>query len=190
MIIKLAPVHGHALLFAFGIDRHYARSERPRPSSIRSVRVLASPTACQPRHGQAAPTSLVDAQYSVVFCVAAALARPLSVSPLSFNDALVHDPDVVALARRITMVPDSHHSHGGMLTFDVDGEATIIDATDYPLPGTPAEAWATVVAKFDQAVGGTIPKPLWDTLTEAVADLPAADSADSLLKAFATGIGA
>jgi 2-methylcitrate dehydratase PrpD len=59
-----------------------------------------------------APTDLMMAQYSVPFCVALALYRDAR-DPQSFTDAAVRDPDIRALAARVTITVDPDvHAHG------------------------------------------------------------------------------
>jgi 2-methylcitrate dehydratase PrpD len=184
MLIKLAPVHGHALLFAYALDRHFATSPRPVPAAIGSVHVHAGAAACNPRHTQAIPASLVDAQYSVRFCIAAAIARPLADSPLAFDDNLIHAPDIVALAQRIMMTEDPRYTHGGTITVDIDGKSTTIDATDYPLPGTPDDLWALVHTKITRATAGILPGDRLNRLTAAARTFAAAPTPDELLAAL------
>jgi 2-methylcitrate dehydratase PrpD len=61
-----------------------------------------------------APTDLMMAQYSVPFCVALALYRDAR-DPQAFNDAAVRDPDIRALAAKVTITIDQDvHSHGAL----------------------------------------------------------------------------
>jgi 2-methylcitrate dehydratase PrpD len=61
-----------------------------------------------------APTDLMMAQYSVPFCVALALYRDAR-DPHSFNDAALRDPDIRALAARVTITVDPDvHAHGAL----------------------------------------------------------------------------
>jgi hypothetical protein len=47
-----------------------------------------------------------------------------------------------------------------------------------------------VLSKFYRAIGGIIPRHRWAQLTAAVAELPAAANASSLLDALAAGLRA
>jgi 2-methylcitrate dehydratase PrpD len=61
-----------------------------------------------------APTDLMMAQYSVPFCVALALYRDAR-DPQAFNDAAVRDPDIRALAAKVTITIDQEvHAHGAL----------------------------------------------------------------------------
>ncbi len=61
-----------------------------------------------------APADLMMAQYSVPFCVALALYRDAR-DPQSFTDAAVRDPDIRALAARVTITVDQEvHAHGAL----------------------------------------------------------------------------
>jgi 2-methylcitrate dehydratase PrpD len=61
-----------------------------------------------------APADLMMAQYSVPFCVALALYRDAK-DPRSFDDTAVRDPDIRALASRVTITVDQEvHAHGAL----------------------------------------------------------------------------
>jgi 2-methylcitrate dehydratase PrpD len=61
-----------------------------------------------------APTDLMMAQYSVPFCVALALYRDAR-DPQAFTDAAVRDPDIRALAAKVTITVDQEvHAHGAL----------------------------------------------------------------------------
>jgi 2-methylcitrate dehydratase PrpD len=61
-----------------------------------------------------APADLMMAQYSVPFCVALALYRDAR-DPQAFNDAAVRDPDIRALAAKVTITVDQEvHAHGAL----------------------------------------------------------------------------
>jgi 2-methylcitrate dehydratase PrpD len=61
-----------------------------------------------------APTDLMMAQYSVPFCVALALYRDAR-DPQAFTDAAVRDPDIRALAAKVTITVDQDvHAHGAL----------------------------------------------------------------------------
>lgn len=60
---------------------------------------------CQPLEARRAPSTLADAKFSLPFLVAvAAVRRGMSVS--DFTHAGLHDPDVLAMAAKITLVSD------------------------------------------------------------------------------------
>ena len=69
------------------------------------------------RHNIAEPADLMLAQYSIPFCVALALYREAR-DPEAFDDTALADPQIRALCRRVTLVPepsDGHaKSHGAM----------------------------------------------------------------------------
>jgi 2-methylcitrate dehydratase PrpD len=72
-----------------------------------------------------APADLMMAQYSVPFCVALALYRDPR-DPQSFTDAAVRDPDIRALAARVTITidPDAHGALASTVTVALkDGRA-------------------------------------------------------------------
>jgi 2-methylcitrate dehydratase PrpD len=66
------------------------------------------------RHNIAEPADLMLAQYSIPFCVALALHREAR-DPESFDEGALADPNIRALCRRVTMVPEE----GGRATVAV-----------------------------------------------------------------------
>ncbi|KAF2158626.1 hypothetical protein M409DRAFT_34837, partial [Zasmidium cellare ATCC 36951] len=75
MILKLSPVHAYAQFPVYAINQ--ARSEAttglPKPEGIDSIIVECGPNTAKPSHQIPSPKTLVSAQYSVRFAVAAAL---------------------------------------------------------------------------------------------------------------------
>lgn len=162
MILKLAPVHARAQAFVYAINRFRNNSS---PSSapwtnatqLANVTVHAGPAVLTPRNWITAPNSLVSAQYSVPFGIAAALSVNLGADPLLMNDALVGDAGVLALARGMKKVQVSNDSTdlGGYVTLDVLGEQQGVRIVVDGYPGLPgAEGYVDAVwSKFDAMVG-------------------------------------
>jgi 2-methylcitrate dehydratase PrpD len=88
-------------------------------------------------HALQEPQDLILAQYSIPFCVATALVGNAR-DPARFDEAALHDPQVRALARRVTVRGDGHG--GGWATTTritlTDGRSVEQHVADYP--GTPA----------------------------------------------------
>jgi 2-methylcitrate dehydratase PrpD len=90
-------------------------------------------------HAIAAPTDLIMAQYSIPWCLAAALLRD-AADPATFGDVSYADPNVAALARRIA-VADSAPTHlspwGTVVAVRLrDGRVLTRECDDFP--GTPS----------------------------------------------------
>jgi hypothetical protein len=65
------------------------------------------------RHNILESADLMLAQYSIPFCVALALHREAR-DPESFNGRALRDPPILALRRRVRLVPEAGTAHGGM----------------------------------------------------------------------------
>src|SRR5439155_21169809 len=82
---------------------------RLEPAAIERVEVgmLATgiPIVCEPAAAKRRPASVVEAQFSLPFGIAVALARG-AASPDEFADARIADPVVQALAARVLTVRD------------------------------------------------------------------------------------
>jgi 2-methylcitrate dehydratase PrpD len=85
-----------------------------------------------------APTDLMMAQYSVPFCVALALYRDPR-DPQSFTDAAVRDPDIRALAAKVTITvdPDAHGALASTVTVALKDGRTFTRRVEH-FKGTPA----------------------------------------------------
>jgi len=84
-------------------------AHRIEPAEVERVEVgmLAAgiPIVCEPAEAKRRPASVVEAQFSLPFGVAAALARG-AASPAEFAPACLHDPTVGALMERVVGVGD------------------------------------------------------------------------------------
>jgi 2-methylcitrate dehydratase PrpD len=152
MIVKLSPVHGHALPFVYAVDALYQSGPRPDADDISSVSIVAGPNPQQPRHLNSRPASLLEAQYSVRFCIAASFVVSFA-APLAFDEQLARSGRIAALAERVTFELDPQIVRGGVIT--VNG-ADVIDARDYPSPVGPAELWRLIDEKFTSATAGLL----------------------------------
>jgi 2-methylcitrate dehydratase PrpD len=82
------------------VDRY-----RIQPSDIEAIKVRTFAWAGQLQN-RCAPANLVEIQYSLPFCVAAAICRGAdALSPI--DESLLHDPQIQALAARVTLVVDT-----------------------------------------------------------------------------------
>jgi 2-methylcitrate dehydratase PrpD len=84
-----------------------------------------------------APADLMMAQYSVPFCVALALYRDAR-DPQSFTDAAVRDPDIRALASRVTITvdPNPHGALASTVTVTLKDDRTFTRRVEH-FKGTP-----------------------------------------------------
>lgn len=101
--IKPYACHGTHQSVIQGLDRHKAKHPID-PKDIRRV-IVAAPHFMIHKHADAAPRSVMGAQYSMVFGVAIALTRDIA-NPYVYSDATVQDPAVRAIAARVETVID------------------------------------------------------------------------------------
>ena len=85
------------------IDRAVEFRERSGvdEQDIETVRVITNPVVIR-KHGQKLPTTILGAQYSLPFSLAIALLRDIS-DPAIFNESIVGDEEVKALAERVEL---------------------------------------------------------------------------------------
>jgi len=118
-----------------------------RPEQVQRVRVAGSRSAAE-LHGAQDPRDLVMAQYSIPFCVAAALQHDAD-DPHSFGDSSLRDPAVRALCRRIEVVDGGQQGWATMTRITLaDGRTLERQQDDFPgAPAHPLDPEA-VRAKF------------------------------------------
>ena len=130
-------------------------------------------------HNIVAPSDVMQAQYSIPFCVALALFRD-PTDPDSFGEATLHDPDIRAMCRRIrlqefadgTMPKSSWHTR--LTVHLADGTALTLDSPEFHgMPSDPPSPEA-VRAKFlslGRALGQEQAQALFEKL-EHIEELP------------------
>ncbi len=104
LAIKAYPCHvtGQAIVHAIqGLKKRIAFS----PSDIGKVSIAGGSRIVSSRHAEREPTNMLGGQYSLPFTVAVALARDIS-NPVAFNEEVLVDPEIRALARRIEVSED------------------------------------------------------------------------------------
>lgn len=97
------------------------------PESVREVRLHVGATNlhfCEPAEARRRPAGRMDALGSLPFAVAVAL-RHGSVPLVAYTDAALHDPAVLALARRVTWQLDESRSADGT----IEGATVEIETT-------------------------------------------------------------
>jgi len=164
-----------------------------RPDDVARVEVgmLAASWAivCEPSEQKRRPRCVVDAQFSLPFGVAVALARGVA-SPAEFADATFADPVVTALMDRVVAVRDAAldaeyprawpawvrvtHRDGRVL----EGRVThpLGDPENFP-------STAALDAKLETLAGRVLGPPALRSLRAALADFASAPDARALLAA-------
>ncbi|KAK5165089.1 uncharacterized protein LTR77_009186 [Saxophila tyrrhenica] len=137
MAFKLAPVHVWAQGFAYALDKH-RKQHTWNARDITNVTVYAGPSIMEPMRWIENPISLMQAQYSVPFGIAAALTTDVNTNPLRMNEALVSNPTtrwLEATMKKVKISDDPGYMWGYM-TFNLNGETVNITADTYPgIPG-------------------------------------------------------
>ncbi|KIX95942.1 uncharacterized protein Z520_08197 [Fonsecaea multimorphosa CBS 102226] len=156
MILKLAPVHARAQGFVYAINSYRASVNQTwNAEDITNVTIFAGPAVLASSNWIPRPNSLVSAQYSVPFGIAAALTVDLR-DPLNMNDALVSNNTALSIAASMqkVQITDNAQDLAGYMTFELNGQAINITADQYPgLPGSPGYAQAAK-NKFVSVVQG------------------------------------
>jgi 2-methylcitrate dehydratase PrpD len=91
------------------------------------------------RHDNTEPLDIMQGQYSLPFCVALALHRDPN-DPRSFNSEAVNDPEIRALARKVTVttMPTRSVRHTRMTIGLLDGSVLVKDCEEYKgMPANP-----------------------------------------------------
>ncbi|MBJ3777110.1 MmgE/PrpD family protein [Acuticoccus mangrovi] len=68
-------------------------------------------TLCTPKSRRYRPTSVVDAQFSIPFSVAASIIHG-PVMPVHYSEEAIHDPAVLDLCARVEGIPDDEYEKG------------------------------------------------------------------------------
>jgi 2-methylcitrate dehydratase PrpD len=148
---------------------------------------------CQPLDERRAPTTLVDAKFSLPFLVAVAAVRR-GVRIADFTGEALRDPQVLAAAQKVVPVPDSgldwkrDYPPGRVEIIMRDGRR--FDKVGLPVPGN-ADApltWDDLERKFaDCAAAAVVPLTAAqiDKAVQLAHDLEALDDATELLRVLA-----
>jgi 2-methylcitrate dehydratase PrpD len=131
-------------------------------------------------NNEIAPRTLESAQYSVPFCVALCAVR--GGEPLvRMSEAVLADPEVLELAKRVDIVVDPEFD--SMFPAAVPARVVIADGETHlektvmaPLgePTNPLD-WAALTRKFASATAGVVPPARQEQLLRAVARLAAGE---------------
>ena len=139
MVLKLAPVHAYAQVFVYAVNSYRSGANRAwNAVDIQNVTIYSGPGVLQPSHRIVHPDTLVSAQYSVPFGIAASLTIDLR-DPLMFNDSLLVNPVTQSIsgAMQFVQISDDPNFVGGFLAMNVGGQNVNITADEYPgIPGS------------------------------------------------------
>jgi|DewCreStandDraft_2_1066082.scaffolds.fasta_scaffold00367_3 2-methylcitrate dehydratase PrpD len=144
LTIKAYPCHMLSQALVHAIATFRARNPLD-PRRVERVVISGTFHAGLERHLDPAPRTVLGAQYSIPFTVAVALCYDLS-DPFVFTEALLSDPFVVDLARRVEVRPEVDPGHGWVpggghrITIEAGGRRHELAAEGFPGgPGQPLD---------------------------------------------------
>jgi 2-methylcitrate dehydratase PrpD len=147
------------------------------------------PIVCEPVEQKRRPTSVVDAQFSLPFGIAVAIARG-SASPDDFTPAVFGDAKVVDLMARVTAVRDPALDAQYPRVWPAWVRITCTDGRRHDAalshPRGDPESFPTrdeLLGKFRRLAGRTLPATKVDTLAALVADVRRLDDVTRLTDA-------
>lgn len=171
--IKRFPCHVTAQALVHAIGEYRARQPID-PAAIRRAVVRASGTVGS-HHAGRDPQDTMAAQYSVPFCVAAAL-HDDPLSPDVFLDRGLRDPGIRALCKQIEieLFPNDDRSRSALELHMADGSIVTLEADDFPGTSTRPLSESELLEKFLRCTPGYIAaNELYDRLmhVESVTDI-------------------
>lgn len=147
------------------------------------------PIVCEPVAQKRRPTSVVDAQFSLPFGIAVAIARG-SASPDDFTPAVFEHPTVVDLMARVTAVRDAALDAQYPRTWPAWVRITRRDGRTHEAalshPRGDPESFPTrdeLLGKFRRLAGRTLPGAQVDTLAAMIDDVRRLDDVTRLVDA-------
>lgn len=150
---------------------------------------------CQPLEERRAPATLADAKFSLPFLVATAVVRR-GMSVTDFTAAGLRDPEILAVARKITLVPDASLNWtldlppGRVEVLASDGRHWRMEGRQVPGNADAPLTWDNISAKFREcAAVSASPLPAeWVAEAAALARrLETLDDATDLIRCLAQG---
>ncbi len=133
LIIKRYPCHVTSQAIVGAIQALKAAAPID-PAAIERIEIQGSGHMLQRRFLNAEPTSMMGAQYSLIFTTAAAFCRDFD-DPLTYDESTLSDPQIGRLARLITVSEapgaEGHGhgpAHGATLLVTIGGETHQIEA--------------------------------------------------------------
>lgn len=127
---KHYPMHSRFQTVVSSIQDY--KQANPWDKEISNVTAYVGPRLLRESHQIAHPETLDQAQYSVLFCLAASLLLDLS-NPFVFNDTLVANEAVQKLSGEVAMeqVYDDERTEGGFIVVDFSDNSTVNITADY-----------------------------------------------------------
>ena len=169
------------------------KDEALAPADIAAIKVYAGDfqmRLCTPIEARRAPKVPVDAKFSIPYCVAVAAVHG-TAGLAHFTEAGLADPEVLAVAQRITAVPDPKGDWSAKLPVGrievtaTDGRVFEREGHDVPGEAGAPMDWGYIEDKFREAVSFSA-KPLdrarVDQAIALVRDLESAEDATEIMR--------
>ncbi|KAK1465957.1 hypothetical protein CMEL01_11949 [Colletotrichum melonis] len=121
---KHSPMHSRFPTLVSGVQDY--KKKDPWDKEVKGITAYVGPRLLREAHQIVHPETLDQAQYSVIFCLAASVLLDLS-SPFVFNDTLVGDQVVQKLSGEVVMeqVYDDERSEGGYVIVSFSDNSTV-----------------------------------------------------------------
>lgn len=199
--VKAWPCAGYPQLYLTAVDALVRRGD-VRVDEVTRIKVTGwgdlLPHECSPLSERAAPKRSIDAKVSIPFLIGKLL-RNRTLVLADFTPQGLHDPDAIALARRVEWEMDANLQRGpadfGVGRVEIEHrDGTVVWAeTETPLghPDAPL-SWADLVEKFRTCAFSAsvpIPQAAADKVVSLVADIEAVADTTVILETLFEGTG-
>lgn len=146
------------------------------PSQVESLTIKASGRLLEERFLDRAPTSLMGAQYSLIFATATAIYRDLD-DPLQFDESALSDQGILQLAQKIQV---EEIAGGTQLEIRIGGQTHQLEATTFVGAADNPASFDVVANKFRRFSQHALSAPQQDAMIEMVQQLDRVDDMSRL----------
>jgi 2-methylcitrate dehydratase PrpD len=148
------------------------------PSQVESLTIKAAGRLLEERYLDRAPTSLMGAQYSLLFATATAIYRDLD-DPLQFNESALSDAGILQLAQKIQV---EESSGGTQLEIRIGGQTHQLEATTFVGAADNPAGFDVVANKFRRFSRHALSERQQDAMIEMVQQLDRLDDMSRLAR--------
>jgi 2-methylcitrate dehydratase PrpD len=183
LIIKAYPCHVTAQAVVAALQK-LKREKNINPTDIESIHIRAGKRLLQDRHLNAAPGSMMGAQYSLIYTTAIGAHRNLD-DPQQFDETVLTDPAIQNLAKAITWELDEslpEEGYGGYLDVVAGGQTISVDATTFVGSLTDPASMDDVTDKFYRYSSNYLSRSQQDELVKMITQIESLGSVSELGK--------
>jgi len=148
------------------------------PNQVESLKIKASGRLLEERFLDRAPTSLMGAQYSLIFATATAIYRDLD-DPLQFDESALSDAGILQLAQKIQV---EEISGGTQLEIQIGGQTHQLEATTFVGAADNPASFDVVANKFRRFSQHALSEQQQDAMIEMVQQLDSLDDMSRLAR--------